>query len=215
MNSGKEKDLFSDTENSDLIDRMKAVYEETGFFPHTNRELSLAKGALEVQDKPGGFGKYINKVLLHQMKSKSEKPEKVVAKITAEVANFIQDARAAYSFSDELQGELDESHQFVTIDQVFGDNWMHQGTTRRALGDFNRRHVINGMLDGEIDIKKIDEVNNVESIGEMMVGMSVYEADKLVELIKEEELQRSAFWKKQQAGSMSHMLVSGDTMLIQ
>lgn len=209
MSSSHEHEQSPDASPASLIERMTAVYAETGFFPHTNRELSIAKSALEVQDKPGGFAVYLNKVLLHQIKSNSEKPTKAVLTIDKEVAHFAHDAFAARSFTDELQDEFDESHPFVTLDQVFGDNWVNQSSTKRALGDLNRRHVINGMLNGEIDLKKIDEVNSIESINDMMTSMAVHEAEKLVEQIREEELERELFWKKQDAAAQNHMLISG------
>ena len=72
-------------------------------------------------------------------------------------------------------------------------------------------HVINGMLNGEVDVKKIDEVNSVDSITEMVTSMQVYEAEKLVEQVKEEELQRELFWKKQYAAGVRHHMLLSDT----
>ena len=122
MSSSHEQEQSLDAQHASLIERMTAVYAETGFFPHTNRELSIAKSALEVQDKPGGFAEYLNKVLLHQIKSNSKTPEKAVLTIGKEVAHFAHDAYAARSFTEELDGEFKESHQFVTLDQVISDN---------------------------------------------------------------------------------------------
>lgn len=207
MSSNKEQS--PDSQKDSLLERMTAVYAETGFFPHTNRELSIAKSALDVQDKPAGFAVYLNKVLLHQKKSNSKTPEKAVLRIEKEVANFAHDAHAAFSFNEELQDEFNDVHQFITLDQVFGDDWMIQATTKRALGNLNRRHVINAMLAGEIDIKKIDEVNTDDSISEMMISMQVYEGEKLVVQIREEELQRELFWRKQRTSAQNHMLING------
>lgn len=59
----------TDPEQVKIIDKLRTVYEEYGFLPSSQPELTEVWEIRKYRDKPSGVAQYLNRVLHHQMRS--------------------------------------------------------------------------------------------------------------------------------------------------
>lgn len=191
-----------------LSERLREFYDQAHFFPHTNRELSLGKGAINSANEAGGFARYLNKVLEHQLKSNSANPQAALELIVKEVSGCMNEANAARSFALEIWDDLDVARSEDHLYDIFGDDWKVQASTHRGLGDLQRRVAMDELLTGEVDDTKIESLLTDKNIEGMLNDLTVREAKRYLDTLTDEELTRAEFWKQQLQSARSHMVVS-------
>lgn len=190
-----------------LSERLESFYTQTGFYPHTNRELSLANGAISSSSRPGKFAHYLNDVLLHQMKSSSKRPESAVDTIVKEVRGFSRSAEADRSFIREIWDDLEDAQPTDTLDIFFRDDWKLQSSTMRGLTDLTRRIQISHLLPSDKD-KKIEDLVNEERIETTLVGVTGLEAKRYLNDLLAEEVEREDFWNEHLRAARLHMVAN-------
>lgn len=186
-------------------ERLAIVRSEGGFFAHSARELNLALGAIENSDpKRGGFGRYLNEVLIHQSKSISDDPPAALRSIVNEIKQFAQDSRGSASMAALLRRELPDG-QLTALDKSDSlRGWRQQGSTGRGLKVVARRSRLARMDQDEAP----DYTVSSEDIEAMLETMRRYEAEASIGSIIEEERYRFDFWVETLKSAQSHMAVT-------
>lgn len=192
-------------------ERLNTIYEEFGFMPHTKRETNLAVGVLENKDKSGGFGRYLNEVLLHQLHANTEHAERAPIKIVSEVIGFARNTRITRTFIEEIDEELKGANSLSILKHVDSfSNWRHQSSTLHGLKELQRTVGTFSMLSDESGVVDIDKLGNNDAIADMMAVLRVHDARSYIKNLNEQELKRFSFWTEQlEVSARTHMTVAG------
>lgn len=189
-------------------ERLQTVIELDKFIPQSNRELNLAVGQIENREKPLGFARYLNEVLLHQKKSVSEDPEAALRKIIAEIAGFIDSSVGNITSLELLIQDDLGSEQLETVRNSLGSaDWRAQPMTRRALDLITRQLRVREQLADDEEGKRIDVGrSDDDEIAEVCKSMRRHEAVRAAKAIIEQQRARSEFWRQALRDSRLHMV---------
>lgn len=187
-------------------ERIAVVRNEAGFFASSSRELNLALGAIEHRDEPGGFGHYLNDVLIHQQKSVSDNPERALRSIVEDIKGFGRSAAPTISILQLLTRELPEGNFEALASSSQLQNWKYQESTRRALRTLVHRNKQREMQP-EGENLNLNAAITDEEVEDYLSVTRRYQAITDIITVSAEQEARQGFWLETLKSSESHMVI--------
>lgn len=198
-------DAETDPSKMSPYERYMTVFTEAGFSPKSPRELNLAIGYIENRDKPGGFGKYLNEVLIHQQRAVTDDPQAALRKIVADVRSFAKSVIPDQTMIEEMQSALPDGNFTVIGDSSTVSGWKHQSDTKRGLRLIAHEHRLRQHEpdDPTLDLTPPDD----DEIAAMVGSMQTFEAAKVIKSLTKQHGNRRKFWIEVLKSAQTHMVV--------
>lgn len=186
------------------FERFHVVSDEGKFRPQSSRELNLALGAVEHRESVGGFAKYLNEVLIHQIHSTSEDPQAALRKIISEIKSFAKASKTELYLMTMLKNELPDSAVAGMRQSSNLKDWKHQGTTRRSLKQLalTRRQLTYREDTDKVDLDPVSD----EEVQSLLARTRRHEADALIAITEDSLKNRYEFWSDALRSSRSHLV---------